>query len=438
MKQFCLLIATLCLFITQSYSQGDALNLEKYWKYRLRLLGNQTKEIPGFVNIGPNQGQSLPAEARNPNANCINDWAQKHDTCQLHPGNGKMVWSDGTTYLGFYIAVLSTEYALRRKHKHDLKEISQELSWALDAYIRVDKAAEPLFKHKENYDGFFVRSDVPGDFCLQDPPPFPGYSCVYSEYACGVPSVIKGRFNSQDQCIYLLLGLAFVKKFVPPDAKDSQGNLILAKAQNIAHTMVSFLKENNWNIKDPRGVMPPNKWGGSAAPYSFQIAKAAQSITGGQYRAPYQNRRSRQSGELMWQMVELSFGFQYMQNRTMFLSLAAINNELSPNKCARIAKKSDLEMYALAQAVLHDTPLGNSLSQTHIKAILDSAPVGGPCFGTEGCNAPKGWKASNRWLKYKFKDTGNPYGVHMEWNGLDYMILYNLYHLQFLNTPYVQ
>ena len=94
-------------------------------------------------------------------------------------------------------------------------------------------------------------------------------------------------------------------------------------------------------------------------------------------------------------------------------------------------KNSDQEVYALADAVLNDKKLSKRLRKVNIEAILNTAPRGGPCFKTPGCNAPEGWKSSNRWLHPTHKDDGNKHGLHQEWNGLDYMMLYNFFHLYY-------
>lgn len=93
-KNLILLLLLLICFNKISLSQSESENLKKYWNYRDRL-----KKY--FLKIGSGPGESLPAENRC--EGCIQN------------GNvftSKLRWGDATIHLGYYIAVLASEYKL--------------------------------------------------------------------------------------------------------------------------------------------------------------------------------------------------------------------------------------------------------------------------------------------------------------------------------------
>lgn len=92
----CWFLLTTCIVSAQT----DALNLEKYWKFRHDF-------VEKFVKIGDQPGESLPAGVRAP-LDCYNNGSA--------PGTnvGTMYWGDGTLRQGHYLVLLATEYALKK------------------------------------------------------------------------------------------------------------------------------------------------------------------------------------------------------------------------------------------------------------------------------------------------------------------------------------
>jgi hypothetical protein len=68
--------------------------------------------------------------------------------------------------MGNYLAVLATEYKLRKEKNKDLTPVLNELYYALETINRVDQFAEIYFDkfNLGQIDGFFVRSDVEEGF----------------------------------------------------------------------------------------------------------------------------------------------------------------------------------------------------------------------------------------------------------------------------------
>jgi len=418
-----------CLFSTPIFSQNQSQNLSKYWQYRDRLVNN-------FMVVGEGQGKSLPAGGRNPTANCQADWWMGEAGCDKPKGMGKLQWGDGTIHLGYYITVLATELRLLLDAGQETERTKEELYYAFRAFERLDKEAETRFGQAGKLDGFFIRDDVTNDILYDKNgnSNFPKgkndtYNCVLSDGGCGEANIKSGDFVSQDQVISLLFGMTCVAELIPNERwgkRQTFGDMAAANT----HRMVSFMRNNKWHIKDPTGRKAPNRWGGNARPFSYSIAKTANRITQKKYRKSYQSGQSRGLGAVLHGTYDWLFGVQTHYNHPMIFTLMVTSDSWDRNKMGAYCKKSDQEVYALADVVLNDKKLSKRISKESLEAILNTAPRSGPCFQTPGCTAPDGWKSNNRWLHPTHKK-GNKYGVYQEWNGLDYMMLYNFYHLYY-------
>jgi len=421
-------IACLLLLISQPiFGQNEAGNLSKYWQYRTRLVND-------FMVVGEGQGRSIPAGGRDPVANCQSDWWMQRDKCPRPKGTGKLQWGDGTIHLGYYITVLATELKLLSDTGQKTEQTAEELYYAIMALERLDEEAERRYGQRGEKNGFFIRDDVTTDILYDKngEANFPkgknsAYQCVKSASNCGEASVKDGYFISQDQAISLLFSFTCVTELIPDKRwgnKETFGELAALNT----HRIVSYMRDNKWRIVAPDGEKAPNRWGGDCRPFSYSIAKTANRITKKKYRKNYQSGRSRALGAILHGSYDWLFGVQTHYNHPMIFALMVTSNAWDRNKMGAYCKKSDQEMYALADAVLNKKKLSKRIDYESIVSMLNIAPKNGPCFKTPGCDAPDGWKSSNRWLHPTHKK-GNKYGLFQEWNGLDYMMLYNFFHL---------
>jgi hypothetical protein len=144
--------------LPEYFAQTAPENLEKYWNYRDRF-----KKY--FVKIGSSAGESILAQQRcsqnqpNPfNLNC---------GCSAQFDIANLKWGDATVWTGYYLAVLSSEYALLKQNGQDTKNTLNEIYYVLNAINRLDKRAEVYLSKgssSENLNGFFLRDDVPANF----------------------------------------------------------------------------------------------------------------------------------------------------------------------------------------------------------------------------------------------------------------------------------
>ncbi|MDP7039311.1 MAG: hypothetical protein QGI45_09140, partial [Myxococcota bacterium] len=381
----------------------------KYLHYRLRLRGDQSKNLPGFISVGDGAGQSLPPNFRDPYAECASDWNINHNGCfrpEDNDAQGKFKYGDTSLHLGYYIAMLATEYKSFTIHDIDTTQTLSDLYYALEAFNRLDRKAEEVYGLEGVEDGFFLRDDVPGDFAtLEDgsfrfpheDPNYNGYACIESAYSCGTPHIDDGNFVSQDQMLGMMFGLSFVKKFIPDDI-IVEGVGLQHEAKAIAHRMLTHLLDNNWKITDPNGDHPPAKWGGNAKGSSFFLAEAANIIAGNTFGIDdYHDGTSRTIGALAVAGLDVSFTAQIWYNKGMALEMASVTDVWNNNKMARKSQHYVSPFYAYVHAVLNDGSVDSAISDWQISTVLNGASCDGPCNETENCDERDGWRGGYRW-----------------------------------------
>ncbi|MFK8101697.1 MAG: hypothetical protein AB8G15_04210 [Saprospiraceae bacterium] len=429
------LIFFLLLISYTTVAQTAQKNLDKYWQYRQRFLGLDGGV--GFIDLGENSGQSLPMAGRNSAVDCQQNWHLKDSDCNRRAGKGMVEWGDATVFHGYYIATLALEYRNLLDAKQSVTKTKQELYLALKTYERLDRAAEIALGLAPKLDGFFIRDDVAADFYKKAKGNTAGemrfkkanqtYNCLKSAYGCGTPTLEKGYFISQDQALALLMGFAFVKELLPKETYGNTREKFSDLASYYTHVMVSYMRNNKWRVRGPNGEKVPNEWGGDLRAFNYLIAKAADRITEKKYLKTYQKGSSKNIGRILSSSFGWAFNMQAERNHHMIFEAIIMTGNWSPRKIAKRCLKSDKIVYALAYSVFNKKALDKRIKKTDLEAMINTAPWSGPCFGTADCKAPNGWKSSDRWWHSNHKD-GNPYGIHMEWTGIDFMFLYNLYH----------
>ncbi len=414
----------------------------KYLHYRQRFRGNGTAAQPGFISIGGAPGQSMPASRREPQVACAGHWSMsacpREDLADAH---GRYAWGDATIYLGTYFEVLATEYAMFKQLGLDTSETLDDLYWALEAFNRVDEAAELVYGRAPARDGFFLRDDVPASFYLADDGAyrFPradgenlGYECVISNASCRPltpDSLNDGAFTSQDQMIGLIHGLALVAALVPED-EVVRGLALREASREMVHRMVKHLRDHTWTVRDPVGNRPPDAWGGNALGFSNLFAEAANRVCGQDFGVENYHDATSTSVIATGALALLDTGWfeTHNYNRTMALRLMAITGTWDAGgKFLTRAVGDGKDLYVLSRSILSGRAPSADFAMWRVEEMLGSAPCSGPCFGFAGCDDPAGWGASNR-----FATPGDRFGNRHwagEYSGMDYMALHNLYFL---------
>ena len=261
-------------------------NQLKYWFHRWRLTND-------FMKMGFEQGDGCIASERN-------IWGIDGHHIQF---------GDQTYFLGYYIGVLATEYALLQRNKRfdDLEQTKTELYYALKTYERLDRNAEILYPFDStagvkspNVPGYFLRDDIPKQYLdsVANPTTFrhfnqnrscyPGSGTIYyhfSDHSKTAADNIEGSIvldekknsPSGDQYTVLMMGFRLVTKALPNksvsikllDGSTIRANLV-SMVRGYTTDMVTWLKSGGeiskrrststtqWNTTIPWFVYMPN------------------------------------------------------------------------------------------------------------------------------------------------------------------------------------
>jgi hypothetical protein len=426
----------------QSQIQFDT-DLDKYWWYRARLIGDGDSGYPGFVVVGDKPGHSIPMSGKNPAQNCMTDYWINRENCTSRPGEGKLRWVDATLHMGHYMAMLALEYRMLSDAGEKTNRTEQELYYVLKALERLDYTAYEFIGRAPQLDGFFIRDDIPADFhwdAEKTDYRFKNYTggayhCVQSSAACGLEKTFdKGYFVSQDQIISLFFGFRFAQQFAAEARYENQSRTIGEMVADQTHRIMMMLRRGNWHITGHAGERIPNKWGGDVRAFCYPLAEIANIIVKDYYAIDYHDRFSRNLGRAIFSSFNWGFSMQAPRNRAMSYELVSAYGGWNQQRIALRTLDSDQVMYALAYSALENLPWPDAIDRTEIATMIKSVPWEGICFETPGCTAPEGWRSAHRWVHPTHKN-GNKYGLKMEWNGIDYMLFYNLYH--YLNKEHL-
>jgi len=406
-------------------AQSPKENLKKYNRYRQRLHGDSTQM--GFVRMGSFPGGSLPMGGRIPDTDCSSNWHMITYNCTTRKGKGLIEWGDGTIHLAMYISMLAVEYRNLQLAGASTDSTAKELWLALNAFDRLDYNAEPYLGMAPDLNGFFIRDDVPENFHLRFDTT--AYHCTRSNGSCDEAEPRKAHFVSQDQVFVLFMGWLLVAELIPNERYLDSLPTFGEKVAGQVDRVVSYFNKSNWSIIAPNGIKVPNRWGGDVQAFSYGTAEGANRIAGPYTHKNYHKGLSKGLGLAIFNTFSYTFALQ-KRNLVMVIQNAILVNAWSPKKMDNHCKKGDVIVWALLAAICNKRELSKHLRRSDFEAILNTAPMGGPCFNTPGCSNTSGWMGFDRWIHPELQD-GNPWGRFFDYNGLDYMLLYNLYHLYF-------
>jgi len=242
--------------------------MKKYWNYE-----NRYRKY--FVHLGNNAGDGLPIAHRplrrlDEQAFTYEprDWYPDGAPDGIYDGGWKGIkFGDVTADLGDYIARLATQYKLLKNASEDTLPTLNELYYAIQCVERVDLEAEFYLSQQQspkNLNGFFMRGDVEKDYHAQwnnentqnnsqdEKDKIKGQDSPSS--FTGQPQGYLNPHNemSQDQIIALMLGFAFVVKYVDnvtvqPTAADVPKNLV-TQVQDITNRVMDYIQATYYNI----------------------------------------------------------------------------------------------------------------------------------------------------------------------------------------------
>lgn len=433
---------------------------QKYERYRDRLMNEyvlidwDSDAIGSYIDsLGYYEyaGYSLPASGIFPVPKAEQYWEYEYPNCRdnndVSSDPNVMKWADGTLHLGYYWAVLATDYALAMQRGDTLRaqQSAHELFLALQAYRRLDLTGQRIamqWNREEErrcdeqifltgYSGFFARDDVPRDYYHRV-----ASGGIVSSMACRkepmdfFKKVGKGNVVSQDQNAMLLFGLAFVNKCIPDEEMDFgryRSNL-RSMARKIAFGIVSHVHESGLrNVTFPECRGGKVQTGGNSIVYAFAMRRALD------YLAPNHRIRSTWWDRISWELfaedigvvLGKSLGLAKNDNIGMYLTYCVSADMESMNDVVRMSSSaSQKEIFPFAKAFIHEYDLQSIPVELkeRLEVLLEECPIQGT--GQDALNKSDSWHYDNRWRTYSAKPPFNGRG-----NGLDFMLAANLYRL---------
>jgi len=385
-------------------SQDDSLS-EKYWSSRRRLLN---KFI--FQGIGPGRGYAAAAIAKERAAKVL-------------------YYGDNTTYHGWYLSVLATEFALLQRCHSDSSKTLHELYNALFAVHRLDSMAEAYFIDRNGahgrpaVNGFFIRDDA--DYETIKNLGWEGRLMSDYELGCNLHPGEKGlRDNemSQDQAIHLLLGLRLVHHLLDDDIKF-QGRILKKWAAEMAIRIIDHIASRRWIIYNPVTNKAVFR-GHDARLFSWAFVKTRLKFAPeGPVTKPIWY------SSILWPWLRTTLIPIYF-NRAMIMTLGTISNAYGSSKTTRRflcanAKLWKKEIYPLIHEILEPDAGRLCIPESKIKEMLMNADsTAFRSFGSYG------WNTTNRWLaSAKTYKSYDGFFKEKEVSGLDFMLLHNVYRL---------
>ena len=332
-------------------------------------------------------------------------------------------------------------------------------------------------------DGFLIRSDAPCGYQAN----FPGISLISSDMLSPFSNDGKAKEMSQDQTFFLMMGLFAVRQLIP-EMLQWNGVPLRQFAVEEGERIVEQLKgDGNWDLYNPSTGQPVER-GASGVGYALSKARMGDAIIGG--GRPFDNWRS----YLAWptwniqRFPRLTFS---EVNSALAASQASVGSswtflcwDRTADALYRYARPSHFrELYFLYYAVMHKPPRDLKRLQAMYLNMLNQVSPQGPASPWPHCDSVHvGWNTHNRFFgsrfqhftpsstsplylcngeeiatcqKLKVKVDGNRvlncggcrecectvdayyFGETNSqgyiYNGLDFMLLYNLYRLAYLS-----
>ncbi|MBX2949487.1 MAG: T9SS type A sorting domain-containing protein [Crocinitomicaceae bacterium] len=502
----------LCLYLgVEAHAQlnipPDYYYQQKYWMTRKRLKEN-------FLHVGNEPGDMIPAGEYN----------------KYHPEARYLYHGDGLIKLGWYMAVLATEYHLLVANNQPTEGTLEEIYYALQTVDRLDAVSGPMFSwynYPNGYlpkdikrwedtetsndpytlgyqqitellydpvnkkylpasntlDGFLVRDDVPCEYfsklkdvdCIRSSSGC--YSTLYDDPSGWTRREYYGAEESQDQLVFLFMGLKCIHHFIPASVTYNGLNLN-NRAQTQLSRILGYAASGSNGTQLPYTIANPHlsgfpkvARGGDMSIYAYPFAVLGNTVVHGKnfHGDPIVQPIHNTAAPTFFTLSE-SVAFQAFNSAFFFVSADVIssNKNHQDNDTKEAALVAISNMYArtlmgknnsllelstlchnagvrwpvytlLNNALFPDNSAFNTFlagQKDGVESMLNSYPCEGS-YNYGESNYAVNWNGWNRFFVYgnhlnnsDMNDAFKHFQGHKA--GLDYMLLYNLYKINFM------
>lgn len=349
---------------------------------------------------------------------------------------GKVKFADQTIYQGQALMAMATEMAVQRGSGGSPDEARGRIIQIMDAIDRLDRVAGPRFGGNEALDGFFVRDDVNG-------PNDPRLGNRFA--ACDSDWQFPERENaspSGDQIFGLMFSLSAVVHF-------SGDAALSARAKTISSRLYDYARRNKFVLRLPNGNATRRgadmRWLSSLLhglnrdvtgddlfnQSEIEVAGATVPLTpvAAFWDDPVTARQVADLAGRKFRIPLINQGIELNSFALHILLMALAPGDVwSQSELERVATKATHHLSALLYCVRHGRRVPADFSRSEVDAILAACPDTGP---RASLSPATGWNKDNRWVRSA--NLGEPSGGGTEeYNGVDWLVLYNLSQLAFL------
>ncbi len=417
----------LLLFSSYLHSQTSLTNKElENINYSYKQILNKFETQ--FIALSEGKGTGLPAVLIDTTVM----WDKRDKTKK-----GLIRFGDVPVYQGFYLAVLATDYELNNKVDNSFLD---KMYFVLKSKERLDIFAEIQLHNQKKIsspNGFFIRDDIDEKTSRK----LFKQSFLHSDTK-SLDNKLKNSM-SQDQVIGWLMGYCFVINVLKKSNSNKEKE-ILAMAKSQMKTLLKFMSDNNWIIRDtinkklvPRGPV--------AKLQAFPMVEIGKKYLGIKFDTPI----TEGFGKLSWKLSEIGFKWgrrvtiadvfndkkRYLIygdiNNSMMLKLAALSNTWKDKRLSFASEMSNLEIYELINAYLFErNPLIDIIK---IENILKTITPKGAYYYGNHYKAKGAWASRDRWSHPADIYEGNDRFIG-HYPGLDFLLMRNLYLLTYKNA----
>lgn len=394
------------------------------------------KRLQRFIVPGVKSGEGLPFSSITPEGE---EWV-------LHAG-------EATLMLGNYIAMLALEYEWNRRNGLDTQQQLNALYQSLFAINRLDIGAEQneASHFIPRLDGFLIREDFPQGFFAAHSQQLNRRSKHFL-YENSIPPSTKNKeeftrgydhrahkYISHDHYLRILWGLQLIAKYIPVNIESHANSFqdgeksICIEALRISDRIYNYFESVNWIIKRPDGV--PVHRGSQVYIFKRELRRAHARV---KKALSYERTiKGASFSKRRFHYGLLEKGILGMRNKNAWLNsrLQLESQNISGNyfKIDTRATQFGYETFIIPYGVLmHDWQI-QAQDRERLKSkmlyYLKMMPCSGPYHLSTGLSS-YGWATPDR-TERPLEDTY--FGIFRlgHFNGLDFLIIYNMYRLMF-------